>query len=75
MIVCCVWLGDFVEKGFLTALTEYAKNWRRQKDCHTANWDGGIYNDRVYGILTVVDGRGYGIRRICWMKQRFFPIL
>jgi hypothetical protein len=47
----------------------------RQKDCHTANWDGGIYNDRVYGILTVVDGRGYGIRRICWMKQRFFPIL
>lgn len=28
MIVDRIWLGDFVEKGFLTYLKEYAKNWR-----------------------------------------------
>lgn len=43
-------LGEFVEKGFLTDLTDYAKNWGRQKEWYTVNWDGGIYDDRVYGI-------------------------
>lgn len=43
-------LGEFVEKGFLIDLTDYAKNWARQKDWYTANWDGGIYDDRVYRI-------------------------
>jgi hypothetical protein len=28
MIVDRIWLGDSVEKGFLTYLKEYAKNWR-----------------------------------------------
>ena len=51
-------LGEFVEKGFLTDLTDYAKKWGRQKDWYTANWDGGIYRDRVYGIWTVADVRG-----------------
>ena len=31
MIVDRIWLGDSVEKGFLTYLKEYAKNWRDRK--------------------------------------------
>jgi multiple sugar transport system substrate-binding protein len=58
MTVDRISLGEFVEKGFLTDLTDYAKKWGRQKDWYTANWDGGIYNDRVYGIWTVADVRG-----------------
>jgi multiple sugar transport system substrate-binding protein len=58
MTVDRIALGQYVEKGFLTDLTDYANNWGRQKDWYTANWDGGIYNDRVYGIWTVADVRG-----------------
>jgi len=53
-----IWLGEFAEKGFLTDLTNYTKNWGRSSDWYEANWDGGIYNDKVYGIWTVVDVRG-----------------
>ena len=31
MIVDRIWLGGFVDKGFLTYLKEYAKNWRDRK--------------------------------------------
>jgi multiple sugar transport system substrate-binding protein len=65
MIVDRIWLGDFVEKGFLTYLKEYAKNWREIERLVPSNWDGGIYNDRVYGIRIVVVVREYGIGRIC----------
>lgn len=53
-----IWLGEFAEKGLLTDLTERANTWGRQKDWYQANWDGGVYNDKFYGIWTVVDVRG-----------------
>jgi multiple sugar transport system substrate-binding protein len=53
-----IWLGEFAEKRFLTDLTNYTKNWGRSSDWYEAKWDGGIYNDKVYGIWTVVDVRG-----------------
>jgi multiple sugar transport system substrate-binding protein len=37
-----IWLGEFAEKGFLTDLTNYTKNWGRSSDWYEANWDGGI---------------------------------
>jgi multiple sugar transport system substrate-binding protein len=58
MTVDRIALGQYVEKGFLTDLTDYANNWGRQKEWYTANWDGGIYNNRVFGIWTVADVRG-----------------
>ena len=45
-----IWLGEFAEKGLLTDLTERANTWGRQKDWYQANWDGGVYNDKLYGI-------------------------
>src|SRR5919108_4412223 len=53
-----IWLGEFVEKGLLTDITNYTKNWGRASDWYEANWDGGSYNDEVHGIWTVVDARG-----------------
>jgi multiple sugar transport system substrate-binding protein len=53
-----IWLGEFAEEGLLTDLTNYTKNWGRSSDWYEANWDGGVYNDKVYGIWTVVDVRG-----------------
>ncbi len=53
-----IWLGEFAEKGLLMDLTNYTKNWGRSSDWYEANWDGGVYNDKVYGIWTVVDVRG-----------------
>lgn len=58
MTVDHIWLGEFVENGFLTDLTDRAENWGRQDEWYPANWAGGIYNDRVYGIWTVTDVRG-----------------
>jgi multiple sugar transport system substrate-binding protein len=58
MTVDHIWLGEFVENGFLTDLTDRAESWGRQDDWYSANWAGGIYNDRVYGIWTVTDVRG-----------------
>ncbi len=58
MTVDHIWLGEFVENGFLTDLTDHAENWGRQDEWYPANWAGGIYNDRVYGIWTVTDVRG-----------------
>ena len=58
MTVDYIWLGEFVENGFLTDLTDHAQGWGRQDEWYSANWAGGIYNDRVYGIWTVTDVRG-----------------
>ncbi|HZC49267.1 MAG TPA: extracellular solute-binding protein [Nitrososphaeraceae archaeon] len=58
MTVDQIWLGEFAEKGFLTDLTERANTWGRQKDWYQANWDGGVYNDKFYGIWTFADVRG-----------------
>jgi len=53
-----IWLGEFAEKGFLTDLTNYTKTWGRENDWYEANWDGGFYNDTVYGIWAWTDIRG-----------------
>jgi multiple sugar transport system substrate-binding protein len=53
-----IWLGEFAEKGFLTDLTNYTKTWGRGNDWYEANWDGGFYNDTVYGIWAWTDIRG-----------------
>jgi multiple sugar transport system substrate-binding protein len=58
MTVDHIWLGEFVENGFLTDLTDHAQSWGRQDEWYSANWGGGIYNDKVYGIWTVTDVRG-----------------
>ncbi|HEY7226878.1 MAG TPA: extracellular solute-binding protein [Nitrososphaeraceae archaeon] len=53
-----IWLGEFAEKGYLMDLTNLTKSWGRSADWYEGNWDGGVYNDKVYGIWTVVDVRG-----------------
>ncbi len=58
MTVDHIWLGEFVENGFLTDLTAPAQSWGRQDEWYSANWAGGMYNDKVYGIWTVTDVRG-----------------
>jgi multiple sugar transport system substrate-binding protein len=58
MTVDHIWLGEFAEKGYLADLTNFTKKWGRSLDWYEGNWDGGVYNDKVYGIWTVVDVRG-----------------
>jgi multiple sugar transport system substrate-binding protein len=53
-----IWLGEFAQKGLLTDLTNYTKNWGREKDWYEENWDGGIYGGKVYGIWAWTDIRG-----------------
>jgi multiple sugar transport system substrate-binding protein len=53
-----IWLGEFVEKGLLIDITNYTRDWGRASDWYQANWDGSSYNDKIYGIWTVVDARG-----------------
>ena len=53
-----IWLGEFAQKGLLTDLTNYTKNWGRQNDWYQENWDGGIYGGKVYGIWAWTDIRG-----------------
>jgi multiple sugar transport system substrate-binding protein len=56
-----IWLGEFAQKGFLTDLTDPAQSWGRQKDWYEANWDGGVYRGKPYGIWvwTAVRGMWY----------------
>lgn len=58
MTVDQIWLGEFVQKGFLTDLTNFTQSWGRQDDWYEENWDGGVFNDKVYGIWAVADVRG-----------------
>jgi multiple sugar transport system substrate-binding protein len=53
-----IWLGEFAQKGLLTDLTNYTRKWGRQNDWYQQSWDGGVYNDTVYGIWTWTDVRG-----------------
>ncbi|MGI0002364.1 MAG: extracellular solute-binding protein [Nitrososphaeraceae archaeon] len=53
-----IWLGEFAEKGLLTDLTNFTEAWGRQPDWYQANWDGGVYQDKVYGIWAWTDVRG-----------------
>jgi len=58
MTVDQIWLGEFVEKGFLTDLSNYTQKWGRLSNWYEANRDGGVFNDKVYGLWTVADVRG-----------------
>ena len=53
-----IWLGEFVEKGLLTDITNYTKDWGRASDWYQGNWAGGVYKDKIYGVWTVADARG-----------------
>ena len=53
-----IWLGEFAQKGLLTDLTNYTKNWGRQNDWYDENWNGGIYSGKIYGIWAWTDIRG-----------------
>ena len=53
-----IWLGEFAEKGLLTDLTNMTAKWGRSSDWYQANWDGGSYNKKIYGIWAWTDVRG-----------------
>jgi multiple sugar transport system substrate-binding protein len=53
-----IWLGEFAQKGLLTDLTNYTKNWANLSDLYQSNLDGMIYNDSIYGIWAWTDIRG-----------------
>jgi multiple sugar transport system substrate-binding protein len=53
-----IWLGEFAEKGLLTDLSNYTQRWGRASDWYEVNWDGGAYNDKIYGIWAWTDVRG-----------------
>ncbi|HEX9320208.1 MAG TPA: extracellular solute-binding protein, partial [Nitrososphaeraceae archaeon] len=52
-----IWLGEFAQGGFLSDLTNLTKTWNRSSDWYPGNWDGGKYNDKVYGIWAWTDVR------------------
>lgn len=52
-----IWLGEFAEGGFLSDLTGLANSWNRSSEWYKTNWDGGIYNGKVYGIWAWTDVR------------------
>ena len=53
-----IWLGEFAEKELLTDLSNYTQRWGRASDWYEVNWDGGAYNDKIYGIWAWTDVRG-----------------
>jgi multiple sugar transport system substrate-binding protein len=53
-----IWLGEFAGKGLLSDLSNFTETWGRQSDWYQANWDGGGYQDKVYGIWAWTDVRG-----------------
>ncbi len=53
-----IWLGDFAQRGYLANLTNYVKSWGRASDWYQTNFDGGVYNGKVYGIWAWTDIRG-----------------
>jgi multiple sugar transport system substrate-binding protein len=52
-----IWLGEFAEGGFLSDLTALSNSWNRSSEWFKTNWDGGIYNGKVYGIWAWTDVR------------------
>jgi multiple sugar transport system substrate-binding protein len=52
-----IWLGEFAEKGYLTDLDNYSKTWGKLDDWYESNLDGGVYNDKIYGIWAWTDVR------------------
>ena len=52
-----IWLGEFAQGGFLSDLTSLTNSWNRSSEWYKANWDGGIYNGKVYGIWAWTDVR------------------
>jgi multiple sugar transport system substrate-binding protein len=52
-----IWLGEFAEGGFLTDLTQNATTWGREGDWYPVNWEGGKYEDKIYGIWAWTDVR------------------
>ncbi|MGH9985213.1 MAG: extracellular solute-binding protein [Nitrososphaeraceae archaeon] len=52
-----IWLGEFAEGGFLTDLTQNATSWGREGDWYPVNWEGGKYEDKIYGIWAWTDVR------------------
>jgi multiple sugar transport system substrate-binding protein len=55
--VDAIWLGEFAEGGYLTDLTDRSSQWGRSSDWYTENWEGGMYNGRVYGLWAWTDIR------------------
>ena len=53
-----IWLGEFVQKGLLTDLSNYAMKWGRISDWYQANLAGGVYKGKIYGIWYETDVRG-----------------
>ena len=52
-----IWLGEFAQGGFLSDLTDLTNSWNRSSEWYKANWEGGIYNNKVYGIWAWTDVR------------------
>lgn len=52
-----IWLGEFAQGGFLSDLTDLTNSWNRSSDWYKTNWDGGMYNGKVYGIWAWTDVR------------------
>jgi multiple sugar transport system substrate-binding protein len=53
-----IWLGEFAGKGLLSDLSNFTEKWGRQSDWYQTNWDGGAYQDKIYGIWAWTDVRG-----------------
>jgi multiple sugar transport system substrate-binding protein len=53
-----IWLGEFAQNGLLTDLTNHTQKWDRSSDWYETHWDGGAYNDKIYGIWAWADVRG-----------------
>jgi multiple sugar transport system substrate-binding protein len=53
-----IWLGEFVQKGYLQDLSNYVQSWGRQKNWYPASWAAGLYNHKMYGINPYVSARG-----------------
>lgn len=52
-----IWLGEFAEGGFLSDLSNLVQSWNRSSEWYETNWNGGIYDDKVYGIWAWTDVR------------------
>ena len=53
-----IWLGDLASKGLLSNLTDFVGDWEGASDWYQDHWDGGVYNNTVYGIWAWTDVRG-----------------